>query len=421
MKKQLITAAAIAALLSGCASHPTSVYETFQAQDLNPLLTSGQYIQKTDNFFVINDSSGSMSDHYLGAAFTAQPNPTKFSVEREVLRRMNQTIPDLKLTSSIRSFGFGPCLNNHFTKLNMEPTAYTKEAFNAGVDALECSGGGSPLDDGIVASTADLSSTSGKIAVLVMSDGHDLDSYGTKEIAAMKATYGDRLCVYGVWTGNPEEISGLAVLNQLSSIAGCGFAVSSDVVSTPEGMARFVKSIFLQPVAPAPQVVREIHVNVEFDNDEYTLEHSTLVKSHVNGHHSDPETVKQNLASQVQSIMANPDTQYEVQGHTNYTGKEARNIVLGEGRAQTIYNYLSTNYPGIEKHLLAPKGYSWNCPDQTDPRSPHNRRVDLELNGGCQHTAITTAELKANFGSAELRGKNARHSKSAKHSKHRRK
>jgi OOP family OmpA-OmpF porin len=415
MKKQLITAAAIAVLLSGCASHPTSVYEPFQAQDLNPLLTSGQYVQKTDNFFVINDSSGSMSDKYKGPAFTAQPDPTKFSVEREVLRRMNQTIPDLKLTSSIRSFGFGPCLDNHFTKLNMEPTAYTKEVFSAGVDALECSGGGSPLDDGIVGSTADLSSTSGQIAVLVMSDGHDLDSYGTKEIAAMKSAYGDRLCVYGVWTGNPEEISGLAVLNQLSSIAGCGFAVSSDVVSTPEGMARFVKSIFLKPAVVPAAPPRELHVNVQFDNDEYSLEHSSLVKNNVNGLRSTPEEVKHDLDVQVSSIMANPDTRYEVQGHTNYTGKEARNIILGEGRAQTIYSYLLANYPGVDQHLIAPKGYSWNCPDQADPRSPQNRRVDLELNGGCQHTAMSTAELKANFGSAELRSGNARHARHARH------
>jgi hypothetical protein len=67
---------------------------------------------------------------------------------------------------------------------------------------------------------------------------------------------------------------------------------------------------------------------------------------------------------------------------------------------------------------MAPKGYSWNCPDQADPRNAHNRRVDLELNGGCQHTAISTAELKAQYGSAELKGQ---HSKHSKHSKHRRK
>lgn len=412
MQKKLLTVAAIAAaLMSGCASQPTPVFEPFQAQDLNPLLAAG-YTQKVDNFFIINDSSSSMSDDYLGLGYAAQPNPTKFSVEKAILGRINETIPNLPnpVTESIRSFGFGPCLDNGFTKLNQEPTAYSKATFSAGIDSLECSSGGSPLDDGIVGSTADLAPTAGKIAVLVMSDGHDLDSYGTKEMQAMKAQYGDRLCVYGVWTGNPEETSGLAVLNQLSSIAGCGFAVSAESVSTPEKLGLFVKTIFLAPPPPAvilPPPV--LHVDVEFDNDEYTLEHSTLVKSHVNGLHSNPDTVRQHLEIQVKSIAANPGTQYEVQGHTNYTGKEARNILLGNERAQTVYNYLTTSYPGIEKQLLAPKGYSWNCPDVADPRSPHNRRVDLELNGGCQHTAISTDELRKTYGNPVLGGKHKHH------------
>jgi len=411
MQKKLFTAAAIAALMSGCAAQPMPTFEPFQAQDLNPLLAAG-YTQKVDNFFIINDSSSSMSDDYLGLGYASQPDATKFSVEKTILGRINETIPNLPnpLTESIRSFGFGPCLDNHFTKLNQEPTAYSKATFSAGIDSLECSSGGSPLDDGIVGSTADLAPTAGKIAVLVMSDGHDLDSYGTKEMAAMKEQYGDRLCVYGVWTGNPEEISGLAVLNQLSSIAGCGFAVSAESVSTPEKLGLFVKTIFLQPGAvAAPVPVPVLHVDVEFDNDEYTLDHSTLVKSHVNGHHSNPETVKQNLENQVKSILTTPDSQYEVQGHTNYTGKEARNILLGNERAQTIYNYLTSNYPEVQKQLMQPKGYSWNCPDEADPRSAHNRRVDLELNGGCQHTAISTQELKQQYGNPVLGGKHKHH------------
>lgn len=420
MQKKLITVAAVvAALMSGCAAQPTPVFEPFQAQDLNPLLAAG-YTQKVDNFFIINDSSSSMSDDYLSVGYAAQPNPTKFSVEKEVLSRINQTIPNLPnpLTESIRSFGFGPCLDNGFTKLNQEPTAYSKANFSAGIDSLECSSGGSPLDDGIVGSTGDLTASAGKIAVLVVSDGHDLDSYGTKEMKAMKDQYGDRLCVYGVWVGNPEETSGLAVLNQLSSIAGCGFAVSAESISTPEKLGLFVKTIFLQPgVVPAviPTPPEVIHVDIEFDNDEYTLEHSTLVKSHVNGLHSNPADVKLKLEEQVKDIAANPGTQYEVQGHTNYTGKEARNIALGQGRAETIYNYLTTTYPGIEKQLLPPKGYSWNCPDEADPRNAHNRRVDLNKDGGCQHTAISTQELRQQYGAPALGG-----SKHAKHSKHRR-
>jgi OmpA-OmpF porin, OOP family len=399
MQKKLITVAAIAAaLMSGCASQPTSVFEPFQAQDLNPLLAAG-YTQKVDNFFIINDSSSSMSDDYLGVGYAAQPNPTKFSVEKEVLSRINQTIPNLPnpLTESIRSFGFGPCLDNHFTKLNQEPTAYSKATFSAGIDSLECSSGGSPLDDGIVGSTEDLAASAGKIAVLIMSDGHDLDSYGTKEMQAMKAQYGDRLCVYGVWTGNPEETSGLAVLNQLSSIAGCGFAVSAESVSTPETLGKFVKTIFLQAGAPpvdpcsldddhdgvgncqdkCPNTLSGVHVNqygcwvvdIKFDNNKSDLKHSDI---------RNPK-VAHELDDVAHAIINHPEVRIEVQGHTSHTGTEKRNIVLGKERALTVKNYLSNKHPEIAGQLTS-EGYSWDRPiEGTDPAAAVNRRVQLEV------------------------------------------
>ena len=400
MQKKLITAAVLAtAFLSGCATQSASVFEPpFQAQDLNPLLAAG-YTQKTDNFFVINDSSSSMSDEYLGLGYSAQPTPTKFGVEKEILGRINQTIPNLPnpLTSSIRSFGFGPCLDNHFTKLNQEPTAYSKASFSAGIDALECSSGGSPLDDGIVGSTADLASSAGRIAVLIMSDGHDLDSYGTKEMGAMKEAYGDRLCVYGVWTGNAEEISGLAVLNQLSSIAGCGFAVSAESISTPEGMGKFVKSIFLQAGKPAvdpcsldddhdgvgncqdkcPNTLSGVHVNqfgcwvvdIKFDNNKSDLKHSDV---------RNPK-VAHELDEVANAIVNHPDVRIEVQGHTSHTGTEKRNIVLGKERALNIKNYLSKRHPEIANRLTS-QGYSWDRPiEGTDPADGVNRRVQLEV------------------------------------------
>jgi OmpA-OmpF porin, OOP family len=400
MQKKLITVAAIAAaLMSGCASQPTPVFEPFQAQDLNPLLAAG-YTQKVDNFFIINDSSSSMSDDYLGAGYAAQPAPTKFSVEKEILSRINQTIPNLPnpLTESIRSFGFGPCLDNHFTKLNQEPTAYSKATFSAGIESLECSSGGSPLDDGIVGSTEDLAASAGKIAVLIMSDGHDLDSYGTKEMAAMKSQYGDRLCVYGVWTGNSDEISGLAVLNQLSSIAGCGFAVSADSISTSEGMGKFVKSIFLQagkpPVDPCsldddhdgvgncqdkcPNTLSGVHVNqygcwvvdIKFDNNKSDLKHSDVYRN---------PTVKHELDEVAHAILNHPEVRIEVQGHTSHTGTEKRNIVLGNERALNVKKYLDHKHPEIADRLSS-KGYSWDRPiEGTDPADAVNRRVQFEV------------------------------------------
>ena len=394
MHKILITAASIAALLiSGCASQPTSTFETFQAQDLNGLLSSGQYVQKADNFFIINDSSGSMREEYLDVGYPAQPNPTKFSIEKEVLNRINQTIPDLKLTSSIRSFGFGKCLSGGFTQLNQAPTSYSKSTFGSGIDSLTCASGGSPIQNGIDETNKDLSATTGNIAVLILSDGHDLDSDGVTAMQSLKQVYGDRLCVYSVWVGNAEERSGITLLNQLSNIAGCGYGVTADRISSPENMANFVTSIFLKsgtPVADCstldgdkdgvndcndlcpttlPGVPVSIKgcwiVDVKFDFDKYDIK---------------PEYYG-NLDNVVKKIIEHPEMNMQVQGHTDNVGSFKYNQGLSERRANAVKKYLTD---GSHNPRITSRGFSFSQPidtNETEAGRANNRRVQLEVEG----------------------------------------
>jgi OOP family OmpA-OmpF porin len=393
MQKILITAASIAALLlSGCASQPASTFETFQAQDLNGLLSSGQFVQKTDNFFVINDSSGSMAEEYLGAAYPAQPNPTKFAIEKEVLNRINQTIPDLKLTSSIRSFGFGKCLEMGFTQLNQAPTSYSKSTFGSGIDALTCASGGSPIQSGIEGTNKDLSATAGNVAVLILSDGHHLDSDGVTAMQSLKQVYGDRLCVYSVWVGNAEERSGITLLNQLSNIAGCGYGVSADRIANPGDMANFVTSIFLKPGTAAdcstldgdkdgvndcddlcpntlPGVPVSIKgcwiVDVKFDFDKYDIKSRYFVK----------------LDEAAKKIKEHPEKVIEVQGHTDNKGSFQYNQGLSERRADAVKKYL---IEGSGRTDITSRGFSFSKPidtNETEAGRANNRRVQLEVEG----------------------------------------
>jgi OOP family OmpA-OmpF porin len=391
MHKLLITAASIAALLlSGCASQPSSTFEAFQAQDLNGLLSSGQYTQKADNFFVINDSSSSMTEDYFGVGYPAQPNPTKFSIEKEVLKRMNQTIPDLKLTSSIRSFGFGHCLDYGFTKLNQAPESYSKATFASGIDALPCASGGSPIGSGIDGTNKDLSATAGNIAVLILSDGHVLDSDGVKELQSLKQVYGDRLCVYSVWVGNDEERSGITLLNNLSRVAGCGYGVTADSISSPENMSTFVKNIFLKggsdcstldgdkdgvndcdDLCPTtlPGVPVSIKgcwiVDVKFDFDKYDIK---------------PEYFG-NLDNTAQKIKEHPEKQIEVQGHTDNVGSFQYNQGLSERRANAVKKYL---IEGSGRTDITSRGFSFSKPidtNDTEAGRANNRRVQLEVEG----------------------------------------
>jgi OOP family OmpA-OmpF porin len=390
MKNKLITAVTITgALMSGCATHSVSTFETFQAEDLSAAVQSGQYQQKADNFFVINDSSSSMADDYLGAGFPGQPAPTKHSVEKEILNRMNQTIPDLRLTSSIRSFGFGPCLSWGSTQLNQAPTTYTKSSFGQGIDSLTCASGGSPMASGIDGTAADLAGTSGNIAVLILSDGHDLDSDPVAAVKSLKQQYGDRLCVYPVWVGNEEEKYGITVLNKLSNIAGCGFTTLAENIASADGMATFVKSVFLKTSAPVigdedgdgvlddadrcPGTPKGAHVNsvgcwiiegVKFDTDKSDIK---------------PEYFGE-LDQVISVIRNNPGLKIEVQGHTDNVGSAAYNQRLSERRAQAVANYLSS---GVQTYgTLSAHGYGLTRPidsnDSPEGRA-NNRRVQLDI------------------------------------------
>jgi OOP family OmpA-OmpF porin len=392
MKKILIIVAAItSAVISGCASQPTSTFETFHAQDLNQAVSSGQLVQKADNFFVLNDSSSSMTDDYLGGGYPAHPTPTKFSVEKEILNRINQTIPGLKLTSSIRSFGSGPCLSWGYSKLNVAPTIYTKSSFGSDIDTLTCAGGGTPMYSGIEGTTEDLAGTTGNIAVLILSDGFVGDA-PIPEIEALKQRYGNRLCVYTVWVGNENDEQGQADLNSLSTTAGCGFSTTADRIASSSDMANFVQHVFLKPGTPVadcskqdddadginncidkcPTTLKGAHVNqlgcwivdIKFDNN----------KSNIN-----PQYLHE-LDNAATVIKHNPGVHIEVQGHTSNTGSAAHNLKLSERRAQAVKDYLIRNTQG--SGMLTARGYGLTQPidtNETEEGRANNRRVQLEV------------------------------------------
>lgn len=396
MKKTIIIALSITGLLlTGCASQPISTFHGFDgAVDLNGLISSGEYVQKTENIFVLNDSSNSMTKNYLGQGYQAEPSPTKFSVEKEILNRFNQTIPDINLTSSIRSFGFGNCLGWSFTKLNLDPASYSKSTFGSGIDSLTCASGGSPMSNGLEGSGKDLSATAGNIALLILSDGHELDGYPIASVQALKEQYGERLCVYTVWVGNSEEGSGQNVLSQLANISSCGFATTAENIASPEGMARFVKKVFLKAAPPdcskldadadgvndcidkCPDTLKGAHVNpfgcwvvdVKFDNDKSIIKHRYYGE----------------LDNAVNVINANPNLAIEVQGHTSNTGSAEHNQGLSERRAQAVKDYLikhAAQKEQAEQNLTA-KGYGLTQPTDTNETAEgraNNRRVELKV------------------------------------------
>lgn len=391
MKKIFPLTATLAGLvLSGCATQHAS-FEAFQAEDLNAHVQSGHYVQKTDNLMVIFDDSGSMDETFKYPGYPSQPAATKFNVEKEILRRMNQTIPEIRFSSAIRSFGFGKCTEWSWTRLNKGLDVHSSAAFDTGLNTLTCASGGSPMNAALEAASNDLNAASGKTAVLIVSDGHELDGSPIPAAKALKQKYGDNICIYSIWVGNPEQASGHVLLQQLSNIAGCGFVKDAANVASPADMASFVTRVFFDMAQPkadpcaldddgdgvnncldkCPDTPKGAKVDatgcwiyrgVLFDTDKANIK---------------PQFVPM-LNNAVEVMNINPGLTVDINGHTDSRGTDAHNQALSERRASAVKQYMAEH--GVAVSRMQTHGFGESRPIDTNATPEgmyNNRRVEF--------------------------------------------
>ncbi len=90
------------------------------------------------------------------------------------------------------------------------------------------------------------------------------------------------------------------------------------------------------------------------------------------------DDAKMNLNKLVVVLDSYPDTDIEIQGHTDSRGSEAYNHTLSEQRAGTVSGYLSGK--GIAYNRLTIKGFGENTPkysNDTKEGQSQNRRVEF--------------------------------------------
>jgi len=224
----------VSALLISCAIQKPQT--AFKAHDLGPKLQAGHYVQKVDNFVVVLDASGSMDEPYKGQ--------TKLNLAKDVVSRMNQTIPDVQLTGALRTFGQSAWPFSKKTTLIYGLTEYTKEELEEALKTVKRPGGRSPSALAIDAATEDLKPTQGDIAVIIVSDGKEMDNAPVVAAENMKSAFGDRLCIYTVLVGN--DPAGKSLMERVARAGRCGFSVSADCIASSEDMADFVEKVFLE-------------------------------------------------------------------------------------------------------------------------------------------------------------------------------
>ncbi len=218
--------------LTGCATAPPfSSQPPFTPQTFN----LASYQAKVDNVFVILDASASMRTWYGGS--------NRLAVAKEVVSRMNQTMPDMDLQGALRTFGHSLSVSAEDTALMYGPAAYSKTGMQAGLDKVTGADGSSPMEQAIDAANADLRGTSGKSALIILSDGEDMGKGPLAAATRLKEQYGDRLCIYTIYVGStPDQV---LFMRQLAQTSECGYATDADKLATSTAMHAFVEDVFL--------------------------------------------------------------------------------------------------------------------------------------------------------------------------------
>jgi OOP family OmpA-OmpF porin len=396
----------ITALLFSCAAGQVQTTQPLFSPDM---LEADQYEPKVDNFMVILDKSSSMSWKYN--------EQKRLTIAKDFLNAMNQTLPEMKFNGAFRTFGtsgFGEP-----TALIYGPAEYSRKEFQGALDAAERAIGRSPLGAAITAASADLKESEGQIAVIIVSDGADMDTTPITAANAMKAQFGDRVCIYTVLVG--DDPAGEVLMKQVAAAGGCGFSVRADEVKTSGDMGDFVKNVFLaeivKPVAKpmdsdgdgvtddldrCPNTPRGVKVDahgcpIDSDGDgvpDYldkcpntpkgaTVDargcwtYAAVVMYDFNSAEIKSEAFPM-LDEAVLILKKNPEMKVEIDGHTDNIGSAAYNMNLSERRAKSIMKYFVDK--GVAAERLTTKGFGFTKPaasNDTKQGRAKNRRVEL--------------------------------------------
>ena len=377
------------AFLFGCQAHrPGLINPAFQPMDLNSKMQAGDYKQKIDNFFVVLDRSGSDEETYRGH--------TKFAIANDFLTRMNATIPDMDLTSGMRTFGasYNPFAKK--TNLIYGPTGYTKQGFQDALSTVKWGGGLSPADQAINAASNDISPFQGKTALILVGDGEYQGFDPAGAVKQMKNLYGDNLCVYPVLVGS-EEPSSVETMQAIADAGECGYYQSAKYLDTPQNLSTWVANVFLSEVEKKPAVVAAPPKPGDSDGDGVTDDIDQCANTPAGAPVNDAgcwiiENVyfdfdKSNIKPEYYSVLVeiadvmknNPDISLLIEGNTDSIGAEKYNEKLGEKRAMAAKQYLVDQGVSEDRISTVSLGYSMPADtNDTEGGRAKNRRDEFK-------------------------------------------
>jgi outer membrane protein OmpA-like peptidoglycan-associated protein len=311
--------------LAGCSSTPYSP-EPFSAASIN----TTAYVAKVDAFAVVMDASSSMNYD--------TDDRRNFYTAKDVATHMNATIPELGYKAALVGFGSGGCVNDEDAMVVYGPVTYQSSDFSSGLTKFECAGGVTPMAQGIDVAGGALKNSSGKVALIVISDFWEINSGAvTTAVDKLKTDFGSRLCIHTIKVGDAYHTSDM--------IAGLAGVNGSPVVMYEKNT---------------------MSASALFDHDK-----SVLKEEGKTALHALDESIKARSASIVD---------IDVIGHTDSDGTEEYNMALSIRRAEAVRDYMVSE--GVNAAIIDVSGEGESNPvvsNATQEGRAENRRVDIHV------------------------------------------
>jgi len=373
--------AVLAMTLAGCAGRQIPPPEAYHPVRADLAAQAG----KVDSFVVVLDTATTLEDRYQ--------NRRHGQRAREIVSRLNRTIPALDTRASLAAFSAGSCLSCDDAEVLYGPAPYNRADFEAALGRYDAAGKpGVPAGPGIDRHASDviLRDSPGRVALIVVGDSENMmHGRAFKTVQKLRGKLGSRLCIYPILVD--RNVDGRVVTDYLVKVGGCGFTVNDDEIDTPEAMSRYVQAIFFGPgpasslaVASAPDsdgdgvpdsldtcpnTPKGAMVNpdgcwappgVYFDTDQ------TVIK--------DPRALDRAAAV----FKANPGLTAEVHGHTDSTASAGYNQTLSEARARAVCDYFARQ--GVAPERIRATGFGETRPaaaNDTPEGRALNRRAEI--------------------------------------------
>lgn len=376
----------VSTLLFGCAApqvQPTkSLFSPSQLQ-------ADLYQPKVDNFVVILDTSSSMSDEYSGYS--------KLKIAKDFLSALNQTLPELNYNGALRTFGNLADVPDKSTFLVYGPTKYSTAGFESALNSVKGFGEDSSLalSTAIAATGKDLKSAQATTAIIIVSDGVDINQMPVKAAQSLKDRLGDRVCIYTIRIG--DDPAGAKQMARIAATGACGFPVVVVDYKTSRPMGDLVERIFLaktEKLVPKPVPVAK---PMDSDGDGVTDDKDQCPNTPIgvavdsrgcwtyaavvlfDFDRAEIKSEAHPILNEASDILKkNPEINFEVDGHTDNIGPAEYNMKLSERRANAVMEYFVSR--GIDSNRLTTKSFGFTKPaasNDTREGRAKNRRVEL--------------------------------------------